>query len=157
MDALLRDADATLDQWTGHHSSFARWSLEFEYGEIFARDALDERTRQLAIVIMLATAGNRAVALQRHIEAALRAGLTPAELTEAFMHLAIYAGFPTALNAITTATAVCTSEQPGAGASKGVAVSPPESRATRHARGLATLSQTSASGVRSTSTFTFTC
>ena len=143
MDALLRDADATFAQWEIHHPSFARWSLEFEYGEIFARDALDERTRQLAIVIMLATAGNRAVALQRHIEAALRAGLSQVELTEAFMQLAIYAGFPTALNAITTATAVFSSELPNARAPTLVAVAPSEPRATRHARGLATLAETS--------------
>lgn len=143
MEALLRDADTTLAQWTDLHPRFAHWSLEFEYGEIFARDALDEPTRQLAIVIMLATAGNRDVALQRHIEAALRAGLSHTELTEAFMQLAVYAGFPTALNAITTATAVFTRELPSAGASKCAAVAPVESRATRHARGLATLSHTS--------------
>ena len=33
MDALLRDADTTFAQWEIHHPSFARWSLEFEYGE----------------------------------------------------------------------------------------------------------------------------
>jgi 4-carboxymuconolactone decarboxylase len=103
MARMLGDAAApTLASWSELDTVFANWSVAFEYGEIFNRDALDARTRELAIVIMLASAGNRATALERHVEAALRAGVQHTELTEAFMQLAVYAGFPTALNAITT-------------------------------------------------------
>jgi 4-carboxymuconolactone decarboxylase len=143
MSTLLSDGDATLDEWRRHSETFARWSVEFEYGEIFARDGLDQRTRQLAIVIMLATAGNRAAQLERHIEAALRAGLSERELSEAFMQLAVYAGFPTALNAITTASAVFARELPPVAAPASAVGDAAESNARRRERGLATLARTS--------------
>jgi len=150
LHAMLGDAgaDATHDAWARHSEIFARWSLEFEYGEIFCRDDLDERTRELAVVIMLATAGNRAPQLERHVEAALRAGVSERELSEAFMQLAVYAGFPTALNAITSASAVFARVRSSTPTATMAAAEPrgtdlSESRASRHARGLATLDQTS--------------
>ena len=143
MTEMLNDADTTYEGWTQHSATFAHWSLEFEYGEIFARPALAPRTRQLAVVIMLATAGNRPIQLERHIEAALRAGLSEMELTEAFMQLAVYAGFPTALNAITVATTVFARHGVPATASTATLDAVSESYAIRHQRGLATLAQTS--------------
>ena len=145
MHALLGDAGATHAGWARHSAILAQWSVAFEYGEIFARPGLDERTRQLAIVIMLATAGNRPVQLTRHIEAALRAGLSRSELTEALMQLVVYAGFPTALNAISTATAVFEREAQTAATATVPASSASESSAQRTTRGLAVLAQTSRS------------
>jgi 4-carboxymuconolactone decarboxylase len=143
MGRMLNNADATHAQWAALSAEFAHWSMAFEYGEIFNRDGLDDRTRQLAIVIMLATAGNRTAQLERHIEAALRAGLSQAEMTEAFMQLAVYAGFPTALNAISSASAVFA--RPLADVTPATHQTPVanESRTSRHARGLEVLSQTS--------------
>ena len=145
MANLLRDADDLHADWQSHAGALAQWAVEFQYGEILAREGLDERTRQLAIVIMLATLGNRPAQLARHVEAALTVGLTQTELSEALMQLAVYAGFPTALNALGVATAVF-----ARGDSESAAGVVPqdlpssESRATRHARGLATLAKTSA-------------
>jgi 4-carboxymuconolactone decarboxylase len=145
LSAMLSDADATHEAWAHHNATFARWSVEFEYGELFARPALDQRTRQLAIVVMLATAGNRTQQLERHVAAALRAGLSAAELTEAFMQLAVYAGFPTALNAISVATDVFARDSTSTVVPAPVSRAVSESRAVRQQRGLATLAQTSRS------------
>lgn len=145
MARMLGDAAApTLASWSELDTVFANWSVAFEYGEIFNRDALDARTRELAIVIMLASAGNRATALERHVEAALRAGVQHTELTEAFMQLAVYAGFPTALNAITTASAVFKRGAPStSAASAPTSPAAAEPRAARHARGLDVMARTS--------------
>ena len=143
MARMLGDADASEAEWQAQSAVFAQWTVAFEYGEIFSREGLDARTRELAIVTMLATAGNRVVALERHVECALRAGVSATELTEAFMQLAIYAGFPTALNAITTATAVFKRGVADRAAPTSVNAAPMEKRAARHARGLEVMSQTS--------------
>ena len=47
----------------------------------------------------LAAAGNRDEALDFHLKAALKQGLSPVDIAEALMQLSVYAGFPTALNA----------------------------------------------------------
>ena len=65
MASLLRDADDIHAGWQLHAEALAQWAVEFEYGEILAREGLDERTRRLAIVIMLATLGNRPAQLVR--------------------------------------------------------------------------------------------
>src|SRR5206468_4321673 len=62
-------------------AELARWSIEFEYGEILAREGLDPRTRQIAIIAMLATLGNRSDLLRVHIEGGLRSGLSRTEIT----------------------------------------------------------------------------
>ena len=142
MATMLDDAHATYAHWASHSATLARWSVEFEYGEIFAREALDARTRQLAIVIMLAVAGNRARQLKRHLAAALRAGLSKNELTEALMQLAVYAGFPTALNALAIATDVFARADSGATASLPAILASSEPRATRYQRGLTTPAKT---------------
>lgn len=145
MARLLTDSAAAEAEWRTLDGVFGQWTVAFEYGEIFNREALDARTRELAIVIMLATAGNRAVALERHVESALKVGVTERELTEAFMQLAVYAGFPTALNAITTATAVFKRGSPSPPDTARAATddTTSESRATRHARGLEVMGRTS--------------
>ncbi len=154
MTQMLNDANTTYAGWAQHSATFAQWSVEFEYGEIFARQGLAPRTRQLAIVIMLATAGNRPMQLERHIEAALRTGLSEAELSEALMQLAVYAGFPTALNAISVATAVFarhSATTTTTAANHSVASDP---YALRQQRGLETLAKTSRSaGTRVVASF----
>ena len=145
MATMLDDAHASHAHWASHSATFARWSLEFEYGEIFARQALDPRIRQLAIVIMLATAGNRARQLERHLKAALRAGLSENELTEALMQLAVYAGFPSALNALAVATDVFARTDSCATDPVPAVLNSSESLTTRHHRGLTTLAKTSRS------------
>lgn len=143
--ALVDDAAALERDWASLAPRFAQWSIAFAQGEMLARDGLDERTRQLAIVAMLTTVGNRAPQLERHVVAALRAGVTRLELTEALMQLAGYAGFPSALNAIAVATAVFARPAPAPGAAPPADVAPDEPRAARAARGEAVLGRSSAS------------
>lgn len=68
----------------------------YAYGEIYPRPGLDLRARELMAITALTLQG-LGPQLKTHVHAALEAGLTEAELMEAFLHLALYAGFPTAL------------------------------------------------------------
>jgi 4-carboxymuconolactone decarboxylase len=125
---------------------FARWSVEFLYGEVLSRPRLSPERRQLAAVAMLATCGNRNDALGLHIAAGLRAGLSQREITEALMQLSLYAGFPTALNAFAVARTAFAEHGRDSHASPPPSLRPwiSEDRAARGDRGLATLALTSA-------------
>ena len=85
---------------------FARWMVEFGYGEVLTRPGLDVKQRQLVTLGALAALGNAGDQLRGHVGGALNAGVTPAEIVEALMQVALYAGFPAATNALRTAKLV---------------------------------------------------
>ena len=90
---------------------FARYLLEFPFGDIYARPGLDLRSREIATVAALTAMGNAAPQLKVHIAAALHVGLTQEEIVEVIMQMAVYAGFPAALNGLFAAKEVFTSHQ----------------------------------------------
>ena len=85
---------------------FARYLLEFPFGDIYARPGLDLRSREIATVAALTAMGNAAPQLKVHIAAGLNVGLTQEEITEVIMQMAVYAGFPAALNGLFAAKEV---------------------------------------------------
>ena len=146
LDNLMGNSAKYIEALGSTSPELARWSVEFEYGEILVREGLSPKVRQIAIISMLATVGNRGDLLRLHIEGSLRVGLSRTEITEALMQLAVYAGFPSALNAFAIANAVFAAkdQRPVAAGTAGEAVSASEDRQTRSERGLATLGKTSA-------------
>jgi 4-carboxymuconolactone decarboxylase len=85
---------------------FADYLLEFPFGDIYARPGLDLRAREIATIAALAALGNARPQLQVHIAAGLNVGLSEAEITEILMQMAVYAGFPAALNGLFAAQEV---------------------------------------------------
>src|ERR1700743_1354402 len=85
---------------------FARLLIEFPFGDIYSRPKLDLRSREIATIAALAALGNAQPQLKVHIEAALNVGVTRDEIVEVFMQMAVYAGFPAALNALFAAREV---------------------------------------------------
>ena len=85
---------------------FARLMIEFGFGDIYSRPQLDLRAREIATIAALAALGNAQPQLKVHIEAALNVGCTRDEIVEVFMQMAVYAGFPAALNALFAAQEV---------------------------------------------------
>ncbi|OYY07079.1 MAG: 4-carboxymuconolactone decarboxylase [Rhizobiales bacterium 35-68-8] len=82
---------------------FATYVLEFPFGDIYSRPGLDLRAREIATVAALTAMGTATPQLKVHIEAALNVGLSRDEITEIIMQMAVYAGFPAALNGLMTA------------------------------------------------------
>lgn len=78
----------------------ARLVIEFPYGDIYSRPGLDLRTRELITIASITTLGYAPQQLKAHIANALNAGCTKDEIVETIMQMAVYAGFPAALNAL---------------------------------------------------------
>ena len=85
---------------------FARLLIEFPFGDIYTRPGLDLRAREIAAIAALATMGNATPQLKVHIEAGLNVGLSREEIVEILMQMAVYAGFPAALNGLFAAKEV---------------------------------------------------
>jgi 4-carboxymuconolactone decarboxylase len=85
---------------------FARLLIEFPFGDIYSRPGLDLKTRELAVVAALSALGNAAPQLKVHIQGALNVGCSEQEIVEVIMQMAVYAGFPAALNGLFTAKEV---------------------------------------------------
>ena len=79
---------------------FARMIIEFAFGDLYSRDVLDLRSRELVAIGALATSGKAGPQLRTHVESAASVGITKAEITEIFMQISLYAGVPASLNAL---------------------------------------------------------
>jgi 4-carboxymuconolactone decarboxylase len=75
-----------------------RYTVEFPFGDIYSRPGLDLKSREIATVAALTAMGNAAPQLKVHIHGALNVGCTPQEVIEVIIQMAVYAGFPAALN-----------------------------------------------------------
>jgi len=87
---------------------FGRLIVEFPYGDVYSRPGLDLRTRELVTVAALTAIGHARAQLKVHIEGALNVGCAREEIVETIMHVAVFAGFPAALNGLLTARDVFT-------------------------------------------------
>lgn len=79
---------------------FARYLIEFPFGDIYARPGLDIKSREIATVAALTALGTAGPQLRVHIQAALNVGCSEQEIVEVVMQMAVYAGFPAALNGL---------------------------------------------------------
>ncbi|MFF2777658.1 alpha/beta fold hydrolase [Streptomyces sp. NPDC058052] len=100
VDRALADEDAA-----GLQELLTRYA----WGEVWSREGLDRRTRSVVTLTALVAGGHRE-ALADHTRAALRNGLSPAEIREIVLHTAVYCGFPAAEAALGTVGRVITEE-----------------------------------------------
>ncbi len=85
---------------------FARLMIEFPFGDIYSRPDLDLKSREIAVVAALTALGHALPQLKVHIHGALNVGCTRQEVVEVIMQMAVYAGFPSALNGLFAAKEV---------------------------------------------------
>jgi 4-carboxymuconolactone decarboxylase len=78
-----------------------RYIIDFVYGEVYAGEILDPKTRALCTVAMLATLDQQ-LQLGVYVQAARRQGASEQEIREVLRQVAVYAGFPSAWNALAT-------------------------------------------------------
>ncbi|MFH1033101.1 MAG: carboxymuconolactone decarboxylase family protein [Pseudomonadota bacterium] len=84
----------------------ARMVIEFPFGDIYSRPGLDLKAREIATVAALTALGHAIPQLEVHIHGALNVGVTRQEVVEIIMQMAVYAGFPAALNGMQAAKRV---------------------------------------------------
>jgi 4-carboxymuconolactone decarboxylase len=78
-----------------------RYIIDFVYGKVYAGDVLDPKTRALCTVAMLGCLGEQ-LQLGVYVRVARRQGASEEEIREVLRQVAVYAGFPTAWNALAT-------------------------------------------------------
>lgn len=76
----------------------ARYTIEFPFGDIYSRPELDLKSREIATIAALTALGNCQPQLKVHIHAGLNVGCSKEEIIEIITQMAVYAGFPAALN-----------------------------------------------------------
>ncbi len=84
----------------------ARYLIEFPFGDIYSRSGLDLKSREIATVAALTTLGFALPQLKVHVHGALNVGCSRTEVVEVIMQMAVYAGFPAALNGLYAAREV---------------------------------------------------
>lgn len=81
------------------------WVTQAAWDGIWNRPGLDRRTRSMLTLAML-TALNRPHELKLHLRGAITNGVTQAELSEIFLHSAVYCGAPAAIDSFRIAREV---------------------------------------------------
>lgn len=76
----------------------AKYTIEYPFGDVYSREILDNRTKEIAVVAAMTAMGNARPQLKVHINAALNVGVSEEELSEIMILMSVYAGFPSALN-----------------------------------------------------------
>jgi 4-carboxymuconolactone decarboxylase len=109
--AKLREIDGhagerVIDALADIAPDFARYLIEFPFGDIYSRPQLDLKTREIGVVAALTAMGHATPQLKVHIHGALNVGCTRDEVVEIMMQMAVYAGFPAALNGLFAAKEV---------------------------------------------------
>jgi 4-carboxymuconolactone decarboxylase len=84
----------------------ARYTVEFPFGDVYSRGVLSLKEREIATVAALTALGHAQPQLKVHIHGALNVGCTRDEVIEVIIQMAVYAGFPAALNAAFSAKEV---------------------------------------------------
>ena len=112
---VLGDAhvDRAVAGTTAVTADFQDFITRYAWGEIWARGGLSRAERSM-ITLTALVALRQEEELAMHLRAALRNGLTPAQISEVLLHTAVYAGVPAANRAFAVAARVLAEEsQPG--------------------------------------------
>ncbi|WP_338038034.1 carboxymuconolactone decarboxylase family protein [Methanobacterium spitsbergense] len=83
-----------------------RFVVEFPYGDVYERPGLDLKSREIATIAALTAIGDTKPELKDHIKGALNVGCNRQEVIEVIIQMAVYAGFPRAINGINIAKEV---------------------------------------------------
>ncbi|PYC72370.1 carboxymuconolactone decarboxylase [Streptomyces tateyamensis] len=85
---------------------YTRYLVEAGFADIYGREAIDQRGREVINVIALTALGGLEGQLERHLEAALALGTSPLEIVETLIHLTLIIGHPKANAALAVAKSV---------------------------------------------------
>ncbi|QMV02160.1 4-carboxymuconolactone decarboxylase [Devosia sp. D6-9] len=95
--SVLGDAhvDGALARQTAFDADFQTLITETAWGDLWSRPGISRRERSMLTIALLAALGHdEEVAM--HVRATANTGASPADIREALMHVAVYAGVPAA-------------------------------------------------------------
>ncbi|GAB6093037.1 carboxymuconolactone decarboxylase family protein [Furfurilactobacillus curtus] len=104
----LQNIDGTagqnvMDSLTGDSKDIAKYIVEFAFGDIYTRNSLNLKQREMITITALLVQGDTAPQLNVHINGALNVSLSETEVIETFIQCIPYIGFPKVLNAVSVA------------------------------------------------------
>ena len=77
-----------------------KYMVEYAFGDIYSRDGLDLKSKEIAVVAALTALGNAEPQLKVHMNGALNVGCSINEIKEVILQMSAYSGFPTCINAM---------------------------------------------------------
>lgn len=83
-----------------------KYIIEYSFGDIYSRDGLDLKSKEIAVVAALTAMGNAEPQLRVHINGALNVGCTVNDVKEVILQMSSYSGFPTCINGMNALKAV---------------------------------------------------
>ena len=104
---VLGDAhvDRAVAGTTAVTADFQDFITRYAWGEVWSRPGLSRAERSMVTLTALVVL-RQDEELAMHLRAALRNGLTPAQISEVLLHTAVYAGVPAANRAFAVAARV---------------------------------------------------
>jgi len=104
MDATSKGAgEKVIDSLKDIAPEMADFILDFSYADVFSREVLTPRETEIVAIAGMCAAGTQRPQLIVHIRSGLNVGLTKEQIIEIMDQMAVYAGFPAALNGISAA------------------------------------------------------
>ena len=110
---VLGDAhvDRAVAGTTAVTADFQDFITRYAWGEVWSRPGLSRAERSMVTLTALVVL-RQDEELAMHLRAALRNGLTPAQISEVLLHTAVYAGVPAANRAFAVAARVLAEQDP---------------------------------------------
>lgn len=105
-DILGKDADMIMDGFRKISPDFAEYIMQIIFGDLYQREGLTDKDRELAVVANLIGQGKVGFPLRVHIGGMLNVGWTEQEVIESLILLIGYVGFPSIVEAMKTAQEV---------------------------------------------------
>ena len=117
--AVLGDdhVDRAVAGTTPFTAPFQDLITRYAWGEIWSRPGLSRAERSMVTLTALAVL-RQEEELALHVRAALRNGLSPRQIQEVLLQVAVYAGVPAANRAFAVAQGVLATERPDGGAGR---------------------------------------
>jgi 4-carboxymuconolactone decarboxylase len=78
----------------------AKLIIEYSFGDIYTREGLNLKSKEIAVVAALTAVGTAQPQLKIHLNAALNTGNSINEIKEVILQMSGYSGFPSSINAM---------------------------------------------------------
>ncbi|WP_180268501.1 carboxymuconolactone decarboxylase family protein [Sphingobacterium sp. 1.A.4] len=88
-----------------------KYIVEYAFGDIYSRETLDLKSKEIAVVAALTAMGNAQPQLKVHIIGALNTGSSINELKEVILQMSVYSGFPSSINGMNALKEVLSERQ----------------------------------------------
>ncbi len=99
--------EALRDRYEAYLPGLAETVVDVNFGQFYAREGLEPKTRLLAAIGSLAALGTPGLPqLKLEVDAALVVGATKREISEVIFQVAVFAGSPMMMNAMNAAIEV---------------------------------------------------